>query len=519
VSALLVFLAAAVSGSMPSVIVLPPAAAAPDAESAWMGEAVADYLPRALATLGVPAVDRADRLKAHEALQLPLAPLTKATSIRIAEAVGASRLVEGSYEVRGASLRLSLRLLDVERGTLSAPLMASGPPETLLQLVRGLASDIALAGPTPPALGREVFLEQGRRTDPPFEALRAYARGLSAVDTAERARLLRQALSLAPAYDEARLALGRMQTDARDSAAALETLAKVPDASPLARAAHFQRGRAQLDLGRYHEAVELHARLATESPTPGVLNNQALALLRLGADPGGGKASVLLRKAIESGPVPPELPFNLGFALLVEGDPEAAAFWLRGVVTDAPRDVEAHQLLAWALRQAGREADAAAEWKAVAASVPASQTFDAPDLKRRFERILPVERPLILNQERWSDAQLAASHLGRAEKLSEAGDLDGALRELTQAAYLDPYGARIHLELARVHGARGDAETAVSEFRMSLWCDDDPVVRAELSVMLKASGHLAEARAEAGKVLKAAPNNADARRVLAGGRE
>src|SRR4029450_1790076 len=55
--------------------------------------------------------------------------------------------------------------------------------------------------PPPPALAREVFLERGRRTDPPFEALRAYAKGLSAVDAAERARLLRQALSLAPACD------------------------------------------------------------------------------------------------------------------------------------------------------------------------------------------------------------------------------------------------------------------------------------------------------------------------------
>ena len=505
------------TGSAGGVIVLPPTTAASNTESAWMGEAVADYLPRALAALGVPALDRSDRLKAHEALELPAIAITKATSIRIAEAVGASRLVEGSYEVRGPTLRLSLRLLDVDRGTLSAPLMASGPVETLLQLVRILACDIALAGPTPPAIAREAFLKEGLRTDPPFEALRAYARGLSAADVAERGKLLRQALSLAPAYDEARLALGRMQVDARENAAALETLAKVPDSSPLARAARFLRGRAQLDVGRYREAAELHARLAAESPTPGVLNNQALAVLRLGADPGGEeKASDILRKAIEVGPVPPELPFNLGFALLVEGDSEAAAFWLRGVVRDAPRDVEARELLAWALRQAGREAAAAEEWKEVAASVPASRTLETPDLKLGFERVLPVERPLVLNQERWSDAQLAASHLGRAEKLSETGDLDGALRELTQAAYLDPYGARIHLQLARVYSARGDTETALSEIRMSLWCADDPVVRAELSVMLRASGRTAEAKAEAGKVLKAAPNNTEARRVLSG---
>src|SRR5688572_20934933 len=127
-----------------TVLVLPPDAP-PGRPEAWVAELVADQLPRSLAFLGVPAVERADRLQAHVALEIPLVSLTRATSIRMAEALGSSRVVTGEYGVDGATLTLSVRLLDVERGALSAPLTAKGPLDTAADLVDALAWDIALA--------------------------------------------------------------------------------------------------------------------------------------------------------------------------------------------------------------------------------------------------------------------------------------------------------------------------------------------------------------------------------------
>ena len=49
-------------------------------------------------------------------------------------------------------------------------------------------------------------------------------------------------------------------------------------------------------------------------------------------------AARLLRPAVEKDPAAPDLPFNLGWALLLEGDAEASAFWMRGVVKRDPRD-------------------------------------------------------------------------------------------------------------------------------------------------------------------------------------
>ena len=136
-----------------TVLVLPPDAPAGRPE-AWIAELVADQLPRSLAFLGLPAVERADRLQAQSALEIPLVSLTRATSIRMAEALGASRVVTGAYTVDPVGLTLSLRLLDVERGVLSAPLTAKGPIDTAADLVDSLAWDIALAVAPPPARAR-----------------------------------------------------------------------------------------------------------------------------------------------------------------------------------------------------------------------------------------------------------------------------------------------------------------------------------------------------------------------------
>ncbi len=477
--------------------------------AAWIGAFVAEVLPHDLELLRVPVVDRSDRLRAQEALGVPAAPLTRATSVRIAESLGASRVVLGIHELDGQTVTLSLRILDVDAGTLSAPFRASGPLTGLADLAHGLAWDIALAGPTRPSITRDELSKL--RTPIRFEAIRAFGEALAVREPAQRQKLLRRALAAAPDYDEARLALGELHLQAREHAAAHDVLAKVAGTSPFVRTARFLDGRALLELGRYREAAALYAALAASDPTPAVLNNHALALLRIGAP--GAKASDELRHAVEGGAGVRELPFNLGWALLTEGDAEAAGFWMRGVVRQDPSDAHARLVLVWALRQANRAEEADEEWAGLVAVAPSYESLATPDLGRHFERILPSERLLVLDQAGRSDAELSAVHLGRADKLAEAGDKEGSLRELTQAAYVNPYDARAHLMLGRAERERGNLDKAVNELRVSLWCRDDNAVRLELAALLKQLGRSAEARAEAQKVLKSDAGNASAREL------
>ncbi len=494
------------------VVVTPPESETAASEPNWVGELVSELLPRSLALLGVPAVDREDRLRAQSALEIPLVPLTRATSIRVAEALGAARLVFGSYAVHDGVLTLTLRVLDLQRAGTSDPVVARAPLRGVGDLVHGVAWDLAGALGSPPVVTREQFA--ARRPAATFEALEAFGKALTSRKPIVQARLLRQALVAAPQFHEGRLALGRVQVEGSEFSAALSTLARVPASASVARPARFLQGIAQLEIGRYAEASAMYANLAAEQPTAAVLNNQALAVLRDAER--SQRASDILRRALERAPESADIAFNLGWALLLEGDAGAAEYFLRGLVRRDPLEGHARVVLAWALKKAGRAEDAAREWKGVLALAPNYAPLDTPDFGRRFERILPSERLPPDDRADRTDAEVAAGLVGRGERRLAGNDADGALRDLGQAAYLDPYAPRVHLLLARAYRVKGDRERAESELRMTLWSREDPAVRAELAQLLQEMGRAGEAKREAERVLKIDPGNEVARKVISG---
>lgn len=508
---LVLSLAASAAGPF---VVMPPIADGGAADAAWVGELVSDVLPHSLQRAGAPAVARADRLRAEEALEIPHGPVTRATSVRVAEAMEATRVLTGTYRLESGGLTLSLRVLDLERGTLSTPFVINGPKESLGDLVHVLAWDIALATGPPPPLTREVYLAQKPAVPP--AALEAYGRALAASEPAAERKLLQQALGLSPGFHQARLTLGRLQLQAREFEQAEDTLARVPSEAPQARAARFDQATARLRLGRYREAAELFGELAAAEPTPAALNNQAMALLRVPGRAAEPRPSDVVRRAIASEPGSVDLAFNLGWALLWEGDLAGAEQQLRTVLQQDPLDGHARAVLVWTLRKGGREAEAQEEWKAVLALAPSYESLKNPDPARRFERVRGAERSLADDRGSRTGAEVVAGLLGRAERFSQAGDHAAAARELSRAVYLDPYAPRIHVLLARAHRAAGDRDKAAAELRMALWPRDDVAVRTELATLLYEMGRNDEARAEAEKVLKVEPQNGAARRVLSG---
>jgi Flp pilus assembly protein TadD len=493
------------------VLVLAPEAPA-SGNCFWLAEVVADLVPADLKALGVPALTREEQLRAREALQIPPIAVTRATAVRLAESMGATGLIAGECTEDSNTLTLALRPLDLKLGAFGAPVTTSGSIDRAVELVHGAAWDLVKALGREPASLREDFAS--RRPRPSLEALKAYGAGLAARRPAVRLKLLRRAVTLAPTFEPARVALASALIEEGEFTAAHQALAKVPAASEFSRPARFAQARALLEVGRYQEAAEVYRLLAEALPSVGVLNNRALALLRAGArDP---RPSELLRQALELDPAAEDVAFNRGWALLLEGDAAGAVSQLRALQERGPLDSRVRVALAWALRRAGRADEADEQWKSVGVIAPSWTALATPDLSRRFERILPAERPAVLPKTALTNAELIARLLARAERLTASADHEGALRELSQAAFLDPHRPRVHLLLARVHRARGDKDKAVNELRMVLWGAEDASLRVELASLLKDLGRDAEARDEAEKVLKLDPGNAAARRLIEG---
>jgi tetratricopeptide (TPR) repeat protein len=372
------------------VVVVPPAG--PDRGApGWIGAAVEEALPRELQRAGTFALPAADRRLALEALGITGGVATRATGVRLADTLGARFVVFGSWDLGGGGLTLTLQPFDVAAAELRAPLVAKGPLEDLGRLVGELARELAGRGPAPP----------GRPAGAPFAALRALGEGLAARDPESRIQGVRRALALHPGYPEAALALARLLHDAARFDEARAVLAG-PGAEPVfERERRFLDGACLLGLGRHAEADVLYAALAASEPTASVLANRAIARLRR-PDAAGG-ASTLLRQALDRAPFASELPFGLGWAHFVEGDAEAAVFWLRDAVRYAAGDARARLALSWALRAQGRTDEADEQWRAAKALDASLESQRLADAKRRLERILPSEGALLLDPERRAD--------------------------------------------------------------------------------------------------------------------
>jgi tetratricopeptide (TPR) repeat protein len=388
----LALLLAAALAAPGRVVVLPPSG--PGGAPGWIGAAVEETLPRSLARLGRDALAGSDRRRALEGFGIAGPIASRATGIRVAEAVGARYVVAGSWDLAGNELRVALRPLDTRSAALGDEVRAAGPLDELGRLIDDLAR--ALAG-----------TEEGAAAGPPaagrFAALRALGEALIARDQQTRIEGLKRALAAQPGYPDAALVLARQLYDAARFAEAREVLAAPPPKAPFAREALFLEGACLLGLGRPTDADVLYAELAAADPTPGVLANRAVARLRLW--PAAAGASTLLRQAVERAPFAAELPFALGWALLVEGNLDEAVTWLRSAVRYAPGDAKARLALSWALRSS-RPDEADEQWRAAAALDASLEPLRLPaGAKQHLERVLPSESALFNDAARAADAR------------------------------------------------------------------------------------------------------------------
>ena len=419
-------------------VVVVPAGRAREGAAGWIGAVVAEPLPRALQRAGVPAVPDADRRRAQEALGRP-----SPRSPRARPASGSPRrsAPRASWSGPGSCAAVELHPLAAParrrarlperaaRGHGAARGPRPGHPRA--RLGRGARGPAAPAARATSSSGRPRV---------PFEALRALGEGLAARDAAARVAGARRALAAPPGLRGGALVLARLLVDASafDEARA-RARPRARPGSPFARDARFLDGRRAprprpLPRGGrpLRRARGAGGRARPCSPTarwPGCA----------GAAASG--ASTLLRQALERSRRRVDLPFDLGWALLVEGDARAAAFWLRGAVRRDPGDAQGRLLLSWALAAGGRAEEAEEQWRAAAALVPALGPMRTADLSRRLERVLRVRAGARSSTRSGARTPRPRAPTRRGEALLAAGDRAGAVSELARAALLDPYAA------------------------------------------------------------------------------
>jgi tetratricopeptide (TPR) repeat protein len=494
----------------------------------WLSEGSAVVLTDDLVALGAPAIAREDRRRAFERLRVPaIATVSHATVIRIGELVGAGEVIIGSFDIRPSTggtagredIIVRVRSIRLTTGRMGAEIVESGPLPDLFDIYARVARRLW------PASG--VSSEELEQVQPPISAVEQYVKGLLAQAPSARVTFLQQALRIYPALQRARIELWRVHTEEGEHAEALAAVGQVAPGHRLARQARFLSGVSLLHLGRHDQAFSTFADLHRVKPDSAIVNNLGIVQLRRGPTAPGDRAVTYLQEATRLDDTDSDLFFNLGYAFWLEKDQTNAIHWLREAVRRNPADDAAHYVLGVALQSNGATTEAArekelarrlsseyAEWEAKQPGVNA-----AP---RGLERIkadvdvpasLRVETMIVAAEQR-DQRDLAAFHLQAGRRAYQAERDAEAIAELRRAVYLSPYQSEAHLLLGRAYLRSGRLDEAIDALKIALWIDDTIVGHLVLVEAYIQARDLETARAELTWILKADPQNAEAKQLL-----
>jgi tetratricopeptide (TPR) repeat protein len=477
---------------------------------AWLGEGTAIGVSAALVDRGVEVVSRAERLEVFERLQLPPGvPLTRATIIKVAELVGASRVILGRVSATGTEVTIVAQVLHVDSGRLDPPSHHLTPVTGLLDTYREVARFAAPGAPP---------LTPGRGLAPSVPAFELYVRGLTAATEELQERYLAQAIEAAPAYVEARLALWDVQSSRGAHDDAVATLKGVAVTGPHRLDAGVRTAASLVQLRRYDDAFAALNVLAGETPSSVVSNLLGVIQLRRGASAQAGRATYYFHQAVEADPADADYCFNLGYAYWQDKDALAAAYWLREAVRRDPTDGDAHFVLAAALAGSGAGTEAERERELARRLSERWEATGAGDaVPRGLERVKDrvsaarsrVDTVLQAGAQR-DQREAAAFHLEAARRAFDAGRDPETVREAQRALYLTPYESSAHLLLGRALARSGLLQEAADALKIAIWSAETAATQVALGDVLLRLRDLDGASRAADRALALEPGNAEA---------
>jgi tetratricopeptide (TPR) repeat protein len=341
----------AVPAAAQTVAVLPLFNLSGNASLDWIGESIAETVRETLASEGVPVLDRESREQAYRRLSLrPYAALTRASVIKLGEALDAQRIVYGSFQVsaapegspagRPASLRLAVRVINLRDLSQSPEESATAALEDLAEAQQRLAWQTLRLLANPGAAPSEDEL-RGRRRQVRLDAMESYIRGLMAASPEQKHRLFTQAARLDEKFSQPCFQLGRLLLASKDYKTAAGWFERVPPDSPHFMEASFFLGLCRYQLGEYDKAISSFLLVAQSAPLHEVWNNLGAAQSRKNLP----QSVENFRKASEAAPRDPTYLFNLGYALWKQGEFEEAAGKFRATLDLTPEDPQAILML------------------------------------------------------------------------------------------------------------------------------------------------------------------------------
>ncbi|HEX4156179.1 MAG TPA: tetratricopeptide repeat protein [Acidobacteriaceae bacterium] len=472
----------------------------------WIGDSFPDTLDKRLNSAGFLTISHDDRVFALTHLGLPadFRP-SRATTIRIAQQLDADFVIIGHYSVQpnpgnGAAndhIDIQSQVLSIDSLRLSPAVEDGADLDRLYDAENSIAWKIVRVIQPHFNVAEQTFLAAGGAV--PLPAFEDYIRGINAPTPAEALQRLQAAVTVAPDYIAALLALGKQQYASRDFDDAAATLAKVPRSDPQALEANFYIGLARFNSADYADAASAFEFVASRLPLPEVVNDQAVALSRQGKD-----AVALFRRASDSDPSDEDYRYNLAISLYRQGNTTDALAEADAALKLRPGDNEAGELRAQ-----------------ISIAPPGSKLSANPDSSfSPVERIRRTYSETGFRQAAFQLDELRAARMAalppsqRAAEYTDLGNdylAQGLLPESEQqfqfALAADPRSAAAHAGLAQIRERSASTAEARSEAQQSLRLQPNAAAFLVLARLDLAANQLSASAGEVSQALRLEPSN------------
>ncbi|WP_263409983.1 tetratricopeptide repeat protein [Terriglobus tenax] len=457
----------------------------------WIGDSFPEMLNQRLSSSGFLTISRDDRMYALDHLGYPLdLKPTRATALRIAQTLDADLIVIGSFTMQDDRIAAQAQVLDVSKLSMSRPLEDSVDKTRFFDLENAIAWKVVRQVDPSFPVAEQTFLAQSAGDK--LEAFESYVRGVSAQTPSERLKRLKTAVSIAPDYAAAILALGKAQYAQGQFEDAAATLGKLPQNNRLALEANFYLGLASFNSGQYPAAEKAFEFVASRLPLPEVVNNQAVSASRQGKD-----AGALFQRASAADPKDADYHYNVATALFQRRDLSGARAELQKTLSLRPNDAEAPLLL--------QKIDN-----------PSADFEPLPRIRRTYsetgfrQAAYELEEMRAMQAATLPPAKQSEALVQQGIDYLQQGLVLEAEREFQAAVQIDPASAAAHTGLAQVRERSGNAADARTEAEASLKLKPNAAAYLVLARMELATNQLPQAANDVSNALRLEPANAAA---------
>ncbi|MGA8029010.1 MAG: tetratricopeptide repeat protein [Bryobacteraceae bacterium] len=326
----------------------------------WVGESIAETLMDEFQANNQIVLGRNSRAAAMHRLSLrPGSEFTKATLIRLGQALDAdylcygdydAKLSSGSAELKDSSVQVSARFIDLRKMHEGPEISEAGKLADLSKLEEHLAWQ-SLKYLQPGATAQlDQFITPGKLIR--VDAEESYIRGLLSSNREQQQKWFSQAAALDPQFSSPGFELAKLALERKDYRQAISWFQHIPSNDPRYPEARFRMGLSAYGSGDYRSAANYFREAATAFPLNEVYNNLGAAEDRLNLP----VAIDDFRRALDGDQNDPTYLFNLGAALLKNNYFDEAAKRLQAVIDRNADDSEARALLDRAQRREPIEA-------------------------------------------------------------------------------------------------------------------------------------------------------------------